>query len=498
MIQYSSKPFGPYGTERIENGYYTVWSKDYKIVNKKSIFFSLLYNQIKDTLKKKKQIFFPYTNQTDLEFARFCSTILYNNQKTTVLNVNRAVNNFVGGDIELITSSVNIANRNKTCECVIYVCSSFSGSLGESISTLDLNYEKIKKKTFILADPSSKIYRSNRSLSINVTLNEFSIKKILLDDQTIITEKVNVSFLRNLTYSQFVNWTSVEDHVNKRGGVYIKRNVYGFGETVSMIIKTLAQSRYKIVYDHRNIGIFSCGVEGSGKSYLGERLSEIPGVVVLTDFSKSMIDRIIYHNSLWSPEETSMYLFYLDEAEKIFLNKILCSSFKESTGTSTFPKNIFIYATTNRSISEFDKSLYRTGRLQYQKWEYLNTSDVNGNKRWLNVLKTGISIRYVDYIVRGVSFLESIITDTQILYNNGVDIKQFTETPEKNRLNMSGYSILKEMKLCRIQTLTDLEYMSIRYKIDKNPNKTLAWYMNKIDIGDVNVFNLDFYVFIMD
>ena len=201
-----------------------------------------------------------------------------------------------------------------------------------------------------------------------------------------------------------------------------------------------------------------------------------------------------------------MYLFFFDEAKKYLKNnpKSL-SQFKEMTGNiQNFPGNIFIYATSNHNISEFDPSLYRTGRLFFQQWGYLTKQDIiNDNlnirltKKWNNVLDANVNIRYVDYKVKGESFLNSIITETQSLYDKGVNLPDYKETETNNRMNMSKYKIFSKWKLKQILNLPSLEKLALRYKIVNKQNKNRAWFMYERDIGNINVFELPFYVFIV-
>ena len=488
MITYSKHQFKGYDIIKTKSSiYYSIKN----VVNRKSIFFSLIYNKNKEMIHKNNIVFIPYDNENILELAKFISVIYTRNRFICKIDMNDAVNNYVGGDIEMVKKSMYKINKSKH-KVIIYICVDRSGENGLSVDTINTHYLKIKnKKVLVLASSNSMILKRNREKAIDLTIKNIPL---LIND-----EVFNYSLIKHLTINDYLYWKNVENHINKNiKGFKIRKNMYGMSNTLIDFKNTLLLSRYNIDFDDRNKGVLNCGVEGSGKSYLGEKLSKISGVVTIREFDPLIIKTIIKYNTLWSFEETSLYLIYMDECDRIFFNPTLTSIFKEVTGSNDFPGNIFIYATSNHSIDQFDKSLYRTGRLQYQYWGYLREYDIKDNdEKWIDIVKSGVNIRYVDYMIRRDDFLNHVLYETESVYKKGSQIKKFDENETRNRTHITDYTVLKKYNLSRI-TMRDLEYLIIRYKIKNDSDHDLGWYIKRDELDEsINPYKLDFYIFVL-
>jgi len=505
----SIEPFSNYtnhnGKDFINDEYISIWNGDKKKINRDSIYCSMIYHNNKKFINSNNVIFIPYINESDIKLSEFLSVCTTKKTETIIIDTNNYVNNYIGGDVDSQNKAIMYAN-SKNIGVVIYICSDWSGNSGNEISTTNLGYKRLYGKVFVLANPSSRIFRNNKSLSIDMFATIEQMNKLIKIDKTIFTENFNFDIIGKISRHDFINWISVENYINKYN-VNIKRNLYGIVNTVDDINKLLIKSRYNIVLGDEDIGILNCGVEGSGKSYLGEQISKVKGVVTIRNFNIQNIKDIKRYNKLWSYDETSIYLFFFDEAEKILKDNIsTLSKFKEITGNlETFPGNILFYATSNHHISEFDKSLYRTGRLKFIQWGYLTKNDIlnddiqSDKNIWLKMIESNVNIRYVDYKVKRLKFINEINIKTQNLYDLGVDINKynFIENDTNNRMNISKYNILSKFKLDMIPNMVQLEYLTLRYYINNESNNNLAWFMYEKDIGNINIFKLPFYVFIM-
>ena len=519
MIKSSLHPHGSYKEDiKSDNRYMIIGSDTDKCINNVSIAYSILYNKYANYINKNTNVFIGGNDIYSTNFAKFvCSIVSKSNKKIITVDMNDYVTNYVGGDVERISAMVELLNKNtNSIKCCLYIPTGHQNHTSKVTSTIDYTYKKLKCKTIIACNTSTSLYINNKRNSIEMKLTKDDLLKYLghcAEHGCYDKLKMNdMKYINDMSVQEFVSYKNIGSHINARPEfVYsltnIQKNHYGIQNTLVDIMKTLKSSRYGITLNENSIGVLNCGVEGSGKTYLGEQLSKISGVVTITKFDINTLEIIKKYNNIYPDTHKCVYLMVLDECEKYFNEQSSLSMFKEFTGANDFPDNIMIYASTNKDISEFDQSLYRTGRLQYVYWDYVGSSDVlkyitnkEDMSKWLDIIDgdNNIQIRFVDLMLGGTRWLDSILIKCKDLISTGVTIKNYKESETENRSNTSMYKIMSVYGLNKVSTLKDIEYLIICSYLDVHV-KNLSWYVREeiIKNTSINIYKLPFKLFVM-
>lgn len=504
----SSSPYGPFKqltntTINNQLNFHAIYTNAPYLLSKKLIYMNLLIHQNRKHLNTTKNIFLSLDGEFTIELARLLCSVLSGSISSYMVEITKYVTNYHGGDIIGVQKMIMEVNSKDSCSIIIVKQIS---EHREWISPLNSSYKKITKRCIVICESNSSLLGSNSSLIFNQTLENHVLVKFCNQFPEIL-DIYRPGIIGNLSNIHFSNWTTMENYLNfnllESGKCpIVKVNEVGPKYTLEEINKTLIRCRYKITFDYINKGLINCGVEGSGKTYLGDLLSNIKGVVTIKTFSRDLIDSIKLSNRFIKELDWSIYLIFLDECEQIFFDSTRCGEFKELTGSNDFPRNVLIFATSNKDISLFDKSLYRTGRLQYQFWDYLTESDITSHlepdseylKRWLNLIEIKtLKIRYVDFMKYTSNFQDVVFYRIEKLWMKGVEIT-IIETDESNRTNLSEFTILKTYGLFKIRTIREVEDLIIYSTLSSVLVSNLAWCISSTLLSDsnMNIFELPF------